>query len=63
MARHKFFIAGTDTDVGKTFISQALVELAKQREMSCFGLKPIAAGRRAEVYYTSRIGLLFKGIL
>jgi len=44
MAKHKFFIAGTDTDVGKTFISQALLEVAKQREMSCFGLKPIAAG-------------------
>ncbi|MCJ8339267.1 MAG: dethiobiotin synthase [Pseudomonadales bacterium] len=44
MAKHKYFIAGTDTDVGKTFISQALLEAAKQRKMSCYGLKPIAAG-------------------
>ncbi|MCJ8300768.1 MAG: dethiobiotin synthase [Pseudomonadales bacterium] len=44
MAKHKYFIAGTDTDVGKTFISQALLEAAKQLKMSCYGLKPIAAG-------------------
>ncbi len=44
MARHRFFIAGTDTDVGKTFVSQALLEAAKTESMSCFALKPVAAG-------------------
>ena len=44
MGGHKFFIAGTDTDVGKTLVSQGLLEAAKQQGLSCFGLKPIAAG-------------------
>ena len=44
MASYKFFIAGTDTDVGKTFVAQALLESANNRGLSCYGLKPIAAG-------------------
>lgn len=40
----KFFIAGTDTDAGKTFISRSLLEAAKKEGMSCYGLKPVAAG-------------------
>lgn len=44
MASRKFFIAGTDTDVGKTLVSQGLLEAAKQQGLSCFGLKPVAAG-------------------
>jgi dethiobiotin synthetase len=44
MAAHKYFIAGTDTDAGKTLISQALLELAKTQGLSCYALKPVAAG-------------------
>jgi len=44
VARHRFFIAGTDTDVGKTLVTQGLLEAAKKSGLSCFGLKPIAAG-------------------
>jgi len=44
VAKYKFFIAGTDTDVGKTLVAQGLLEAAKQRGLSCYGLKPIAAG-------------------
>ncbi|MFT5709120.1 MAG: dethiobiotin synthetase, partial [Oceanospirillaceae bacterium] len=44
MSRYKFFVAGTDTDVGKTFVSQALLETAKKQGLSCYGLKPVAAG-------------------
>ncbi|EPJ45860.1 MAG: dithiobiotin synthetase [Osedax symbiont Rs1] len=44
MEKHRFFIAGTDTDVGKTFVSQALLEAAKKVNFSCFALKPVAAG-------------------
>ncbi|MEH6444061.1 MAG: dethiobiotin synthase [Oceanospirillaceae bacterium] len=44
MSRYKFFVAGTDTDVGKTFVSQALLEAAKLQGLSCYGLKPVAAG-------------------
>ena len=44
MAKKTFFIAGTDTDAGKTFISQALLSAAKEQGLSCFALKPVAAG-------------------
>ncbi len=40
----KYFIAGTDTDAGKTFVSQALLTAAINEGMSCYGLKPVAAG-------------------
>ena len=39
-----FFIAGTDTGVGKTFIAAALLELARTRGWRCAALKPVAAG-------------------
>lgn len=39
-----FFVTGTDTEVGKTWVSCRLLERAKQDGLSCYGLKPIAAG-------------------
>lgn len=39
-----FFIAGTDTGVGKTFVSCALLEAAASKGLSTMGLKPMAAG-------------------
>lgn len=39
-----YFIAGTDTGVGKTFVSAALLAAAAQRGLRAFGLKPVAAG-------------------
>lgn len=44
MPPHTFFVTGTDTEVGKTLIAAALLELAKARGLRCVGLKPIAAG-------------------
>lgn len=44
MATHKFFIAGTDTDVGKTLIGCGLLTAANQRGLSTLAMKPIAAG-------------------
>jgi dethiobiotin synthetase len=42
---HKsFFITGTDTEVGKTFISQALLEAFNVRGLSTAAYKPVAAG-------------------
>lgn len=40
----KFFVAGTDTDVGKTFVSTALILKANAQGLRTMGLKPIAAG-------------------
>lgn len=44
MAKRHFFVAGTDTDVGKTVISAALLEKANQQGLRTIGLKPVAAG-------------------
>lgn len=44
MGKRSFFVAGTDTDAGKTVVSTGLLEAANQRDLRTIGLKPIAAG-------------------
>ena len=39
-----YFVTGTDTGVGKTFIASALLRAARARGLDCVGYKPIAAG-------------------
>jgi dethiobiotin synthetase len=39
-----FFITGTDTGIGKTFITCALIELIKSKNKIVGGMKPVAAG-------------------
>ena len=39
-----FFVTGTDTDVGKTVVSAALLEAAKKRNLQTLAIKPVAAG-------------------
>ena len=39
-----WFITGTDTEVGKTFVTSALLLLLKGRGIKAVGMKPIAAG-------------------
>lgn len=46
--KHHFFVAGTDTGVGKTFVSCALLEAANKAGLTSMALKPVAAG--AEVF-------------
>ncbi len=41
---NSIFVTGTDTDVGKTFISICLIELFKKMNLSVVGMKPIASG-------------------
>ena len=41
---HAYFIAGTDTGVGKTLITSALVHGFAQRGLRSVGMKPVAAG-------------------
>lgn len=41
------FVAGTDTDVGKTVVSRALLQAFNARGMSTIGYKPVAAGSDA----------------
>lgn len=40
----RFFVAGTDTGVGKTLVTSALLMAAARRGHSTLGLKPVAAG-------------------
>ena len=42
--RPPYFVTGTDTEIGKTFIAAALLELARERGLRCAALKPVAAG-------------------
>ncbi|WP_286239798.1 dethiobiotin synthase [Neptuniibacter halophilus] len=44
MAKHTYFISGTDTDAGKTIVAAGLLAAANARGMSSMGLKPISAG-------------------
>ncbi|GAD78984.1 dethiobiotin synthase [Vibrio ezurae] len=39
-----FFVAGTDTDVGKTVVSRGLLQALQAKGFSTIGFKPIAAG-------------------
>jgi dethiobiotin synthetase len=41
---NKIFVTGTDTDAGKTLVASTLLYKAQSQGLSCFGLKPIAAG-------------------
>lgn len=45
--RKRFFITGTDTEVGKTAITSGLLALARQRGLRTLALKPVAAGAEA----------------
>ncbi|QID18015.1 dethiobiotin synthase [Nitrogeniibacter mangrovi] len=39
-----WFIAGTDTEIGKTFVTSALLHAARRDGRTALGMKPIAAG-------------------
>ncbi|MBW7470570.1 dethiobiotin synthase [Marinobacter sp. M216] len=44
MAKKSYFVTGTDTGVGKTMISAAILELAKAEGKRTLAMKPIASG-------------------
>ncbi|ERS09873.1 dithiobiotin synthetase [Marinobacter sp. EN3] len=44
MAKHTFFVTGTDTGVGKTIVSAAILEVAKAAGKRTLAMKPIASG-------------------
>lgn len=37
------FVTGTDTEVGKTFVTERLVRFLRQNKQNCLGIKPIAS--------------------
>ena len=46
--KQAFFVTGTDTDVGKTYIATALVRHFVQQGYQAVGMKPVAAGCQKE---------------
>ena len=44
MAKTTLFVTGTDTAVGKTMVSAAILEAAKAAGKRTLGMKPIASG-------------------
>ncbi|MFD2229253.1 dethiobiotin synthase [Alkalimarinus sediminis] len=44
-----YFVTGTDTDVGKTVVSAALLEAAKTKGLQTIAIKPVAAGCESTV--------------
>lgn len=42
--KHAFFVTGTDTDVGKTYIAAGLIRHFVQQGYQTVGMKPVAAG-------------------
>ena len=45
--KQAYFLTGTDTEIGKTFITCALLHRAAQQGLKAVGLKPVAAGTDA----------------
>jgi dethiobiotin synthetase len=44
MAKKQFFIAGTDTDAGKTLVASGILEKARQMGLQTLAAKPVASG-------------------
>lgn len=44
MAAKRYFVTGTDTEVGKTLVSSAILTVAGDRGLRTLAMKPIAAG-------------------
>ena len=42
------FITGTDTGVGKTFVTSLLIRASRKSGLNCVGMKPICCGERAD---------------
>ena len=47
-AAHAYFIAGTDTGIGKTFVTALLLRAAHLSGLRAVGMKPVAAGVDAQ---------------
>jgi dethiobiotin synthetase len=64
MARKTFFIAGTDTDVGKTLIAAGLLIAARTNGLTTAALKPLAAGcEKTDVGLRNADALLLRSVI
>lgn len=51
-----FFVAGTDTDVGKTFVSSLLVQALKSIDIDPYYFKPVASGGTVDIDAVRKFG-------
>jgi dethiobiotin synthetase len=64
MAKKAFFIAGTDTNVGKTVVAAGLLVAAKHHGLTTAALKPIAAGcEKTEAGLRNEDALLLQSVI
>jgi dethiobiotin synthetase len=64
MAKKAFFIAGTDTNVGKTLVAAGLLVAAKNHGLTTAALKPIAAGcEKTEAGLRNEDALLLQSVI
>jgi dethiobiotin synthetase len=40
----KYFVTGTDTNIGKTYVTLSLMSFLKKKGNSVVGMKPVSAG-------------------
>lgn len=40
----RLFVTGTDTDAGKTYVSERILQEATHNKLKCIGFKPVSAG-------------------
>ena len=45
-----FFITGTDTDVGKTYVTKLIIESLRAAGKNAIGFKPVSCGDRADAH-------------
>ena len=48
MTNHAYFVTGTDTGIGKTHVTCALLHATRRQGLTAAGMKPIAAGVEAD---------------
>ena len=48
-----YFITGTDTEVGKTYVTCLLLEAMRQLGIDAVGYKPVACGDREDAAHLS----------
>ena len=41
-----FFVTGTDTEIGKTFVSSLLIKIFAEEGLQVTGMKPVASGAK-----------------
>ena len=40
------FVTGTDTEIGKTFVSSLLIKILTEENLKVIGMKPVASGAK-----------------